>query len=181
MLEGKSHKETCPIALEDLRYLKVPYVNYKGKKEVGELIVHKTIAKQTMKTFKKLYSIKYPIYSMKLISDFDGKDFDSIEANNTSAYNCRNVANTDKWSNHAFGTAVDINPIENPYVSSSGKISHEKSLKYRNRVRKNPFDVGQNAMLLENDKAVKIFKRNGWLWGGDWKSIKDYQHFEYKL
>lgn len=180
MQEGGSHKKTCPVPLEDLRYLKIPYVNYQGKKEIGELIVHKDIAKQTIKTFKKLYAIKYPIFSMKLVSDFKAKDFDSIEANNTSAYNCRKVANTTKWSNHAFGKAIDINPIENPYISKSGKISHEKSLKYKNRERTNPFDVSQIAMLLENDKAVKIFKRYGWSWGGDWKSIKDYQHFEYK-
>lgn len=84
-----------------------------------------------------------------------------------------------KWSNHAYGKAIDINPIENPYISKKGHISHKASSKYRKRVHKASRGLSDKAMLLKKDKATKIFEKYGWKWGGDWRYIKDYQHFEY--
>jgi len=176
---GKSWKRGCPVPLYDLRYLKIPYIDFNGHRRVGEMIVHKTVAEDVLDIFDKLYRKRYPIRRMELISNppFNADDFTSIEYDNTSAFNCRPVTGGTKWSNHSYGKAIDINPLENPYISRSGKIAHTKSLKYRRRVR-----VGnspeQRAMILKNDYIVRLFKSKGWRWGGDWHSIKDYQHFD---
>jgi hypothetical protein len=110
---------------------------------------------------------------MRLVSHYRASDFQSIEADNTSAFNCRAVTGGKKWSRHSYGKAIDINPIENPYISRSGRISHKASLKYRARDHSH-----SKATILKSDKIVKLFKAKGWRWGGDWNSIKDYQHFD---
>ncbi len=179
MINGNSYKENCPVKDIDLRYIELNYIDFNGKTQTGELIVHYKVAHNVVKVFRELYNIKYPIREMALISDFKGSDFASIEADNTSAFNCRNIAGTSRWSKHAYGKAIDINPIENPYISKSGNISHTKSLKYRDR-RHTKNTSASRAMILADDKARKIFTKYGWSWGGYWKSIKDYQHFEYK-
>jgi hypothetical protein len=180
MIKGNSWKEGCPVHTSNLRYLKLKYKNYENMDMIGELIVHRNIAKNTVNIFRELYNISYPISRMSLVNEFQGNDWKSIEANNTSVLNCRKVAGTNKWSNHAYGLAIDINPIENPYISRKGKISHKASLKYRKRRHLNRSLSSDKAVLLGNDKATLIFKKYGWKWGGDWKSIKDYQHFELK-
>jgi hypothetical protein len=180
MIEGNSFKKNCPVPLKDLRYLSIKHLGFDGKDKIGELIVHKSISSDTLKIFDELYKIKYPIYKMKLVSDYKGDDWVSIEANNTSAFNCRPITGKkNKWSKHAYGKAIDINPIENPYISRKGHISHKDSLKYRTRNHKLE-TLKDKAVLLKEDKAVKIFEKYGWKWGGDWITIKDYQHFEYK-
>lgn len=177
MIKGNSYKKGCPVGLKDLRYLRIHYKNFKNKTSLGELIVHKSVAKDVINIFKALYDINYPIYKMKLVSNYNGKDWHSIEADNTSAFNCRNVGGTNRWSRHSFGKAIDINPIENPYVSRSGYISHKASLKYKKRRHFKNKKASNRAILLKNDKATKIFKKYGWKWGGDFKGEKDYQHF----
>ena len=178
MFNGNSHKKDCPIEIKDLRYINLNYIDFQGNIKVGELIVNKDVAEDVIFIFRRLYEIKYPIYKMQLVSDFNANDFDSIEANNTSSYNCRYIAGTKKWSRHSFGKAIDINPLQNPYISKKGNISHKESLKFRNRVRTNPFDLKQRAVILKNDEIVELFKKKGWIWGGDWITIKDYQHFD---
>jgi len=181
MIKGNSWRYGCPVGLNNLRYLKVKHWNFKGTSEIGEIIVHKDVAKSVKKIFEELYAIKYPIKQMKLVSKYKGSDWQSIEVDNTSALNCRKVTgNKKKWSNHAYGKAIDINPIENPYVSKKGHISHKSSTKYRKRKHNSAKGIADKAMLLKKDKATKIFEKHGWSWGGDWKYIKDYQHFEYK-
>jgi poly-gamma-glutamate synthesis protein (capsule biosynthesis protein) len=143
----------------------------------GELIVHKSVTKDIVKIFKKLYKKNYPIKSMKLVSHFSGRDWLSIEADNTSAFNCRNVGGTNRWSKHSYGKAIDINPIENPYVSASGKISHKASYKYKSRMTQKNAKPDSQAMILKRSSIVQLFKKYGWKWGGDFKREKDYQHF----
>jgi poly-gamma-glutamate synthesis protein (capsule biosynthesis protein) len=179
MIEGNSYRAGCPTSLKELRYIKLTYIGFDNKEHIGELIVNKAVANDVVNIFRELYDIKYPIRKMELVSKYNGSDFASIEADNTSAFNCRFVEGTRKWSNHSFGKAIDINPIENPYVSKSGHTSHKKSYAFVKRVRKNntpPY----KAMILKNDKIVKIFKKYGWRWGGDWRCCKDYQHFDKK-
>ena len=178
MIQGKSWREGCPVPLKDLRYLKMTYRDFKGKDRTGEMIVHRSVSKEVRAIFAELYRAKYPINKMELVSDYKANDFKSIETDNTSAFNCRAVTGGTKWSRHSFGKAIDINPIENPYISRSGKISHKRSLKYRKRAHKNPHLASDNAVILKNDTEVKSFKKRGWRWGGDWNSIKDYQHFD---
>jgi hypothetical protein len=104
------------------------------------------------------------------VDAYGGSDFRSIEADNTSAFNCRYVDGTTRWSNHAYGTAIDVNPIENPYVSD-GRTSHRASTPYLDRTRRRP------GMAYEGGALVRAFDRIGWGWGGRWTSVKDYQHF----
>ncbi|MEA2028468.1 MAG: M15 family metallopeptidase, partial [Campylobacterota bacterium] len=177
MIKGNSYRNGCPVKLKDLRYVEVAYHDFEGRYNIGELIVHRSVANEVVNIFRELYEIEYPIAKMELISHYNGSDFASIEADNTSAFNCRFIGGTKRWSNHAFGKAIDINPLENPYISRKGTISHKRSLKYRKRVHQNN-SSSDRAMLLSNDNATKIFKKYGWIWGGDWNSIKDYQHFE---
>jgi len=175
-MAGKSWHKGCPVPLEDLRYLKVTHLDFHGRTRQGELIVHKDVAGETVRIFKALYDMGYPIRQMRLVSDFGGNDWQSIEADNTSAFNCRRATGSKKWSKHSYGKAIDINPIENPYISRSGHISHRASLQYAKRVRRGNM-AQERAVLLEDDEAVKIFKSYGWKWGGDWRAVKDYQHF----
>ena len=176
MLEGKTWHKGCPVSPDDLRYIRLKHRNFYRSERMGEIIVHKDVAEEVVEIFRELYEIGYPIRQMRLISDFKGNDWRSIEADNTSAFNCRNATGSKKWSKHSYGKAIDINPIENPYISRSGRISHKESLIYRKRVhRKSTY--ADKAVLLKNDKATNIFKKYGWKWGGDWRGVKDYQHF----
>ncbi len=181
MIKGNSWRDGCPVTLKNLRYIQVKHWNFKGDTSMGELIVHSDISNNVSSIFKDLYNIHYPINQMRLVSNFNGNDWQSIEADNTSALNCRNVTgNKNRWSKHAYGKAIDINPIENPYISRKGYISHKASEKYRKRVHKFSNGIADKALLLKRDKATKIFEKYGWKWGGDWTRVKDYQHFEYK-
>lgn len=176
MIKGNSWKKGCPVPLKDLRYLRMQYIDFSGNEQVGEMIVHKDVSVEVTEIFEAFYHAKYPIHKMKLVSDYQGSDWQSIEADNTSAFNCRKATGSKKFSKHSYGKAIDINPIENPYVFRSGKSSHQGSKPYLKRKRMGESAV-QKAILLPQDKAVKIFKKHGWIWGGDWSGVKDYQHF----
>jgi hypothetical protein len=177
MLKADSWRAGCPVPLVDLRYLNLNHLDFNGNTVSGEMIVHKEVVEDVVNIFADLYAIGYPIYQMRLVSDFKANDWQSIEADNTSAFNCRPITgNKKKWSAHAYGKAIDINPIENPYVSKKGYISHKASWKYKQRVHKVD-SFADKAVLLKESKATKIFKKYGWKWGGDWNQIKDYQHF----
>jgi len=176
MIKGNSWRKGCPVSLENLRYLRITHINFKGKDARGEIIVHKDVSKEMTEIFEALYDMAYPVYKMRLVSDYKGNDWQSIESGNTSAFNCRSATGSKKWSKHSYGKAIDINPIENPYIARSGRISHKASSQYRKRVHKKSTSADK-ALLLKNDKATKIFEKHGWKWGGDWSGVKDYQHF----
>lgn len=147
------------------------YWGFDGRSHVGELVVNAGAATDLVKVFKRLYDRRYPIRRMERVDVYKGSDFDSIEADNTSAFNCRSATGSSSWSQHAYGLAVDLNPCENPYVSSSGHVAHPRCVKYRNRSRK---DAG---VVHKNDLVVRAFAAIGWAWGGLWSGTKDYQHF----
>ena len=176
-MQGFSYKEGCPISLSDLRIVNIKHLGFDENIHFGDLIVHKDVAVEVSKIFEELFEIKYPIEKILPIEKYKADDFESIEDNNTSAFNCRKAEASNNYSKHSFGKAIDINPIQNPYIYKDGTSSHKKSKEFINRISKN--DTAQNkAMLLANSKAVLIFKKYGWKWGGDWKNIKDYQHFQ---
>ena len=171
MLKGISWHKGCPVSLQDLRYLRIKYLSFDKLTHVGEMIVHKEVADEVVDIFRELYTISYPIRKMKLVYHYKANDWQSIEADNTSAFNCRSATGSKKWSKHSYGKAIDINPIENPYVFRSGRSSHKASKKYIKR------KVSHPAVILKNSKIVEIFEKYGWKWGGDWNGAKDYQHF----
>lgn len=176
MIKGGSWHRGCPVPLRDLRYLRMRYYDFQGRERTGEMIVHKEVAEEVTQIFARLYAWGYPIRQMRLVSDFGANDWQSIEADNTSAFNCRKATGSKHWSKHSYGKAIDLNPIENPYISRSGRISHKASLPYRKRMHRDG-GAAEKAVLLKESKAVKIFKSYGWKWGGDWHGVKDYQHF----
>jgi D-alanyl-D-alanine carboxypeptidase len=118
-----------------------------------------------------LFTAKFPIRRMRPVDDYGGSDFASIEADNTSAFNCRNATGTSRWSEHAYGLAIDINPIENPYVAADGSTAHRASLPYLNRRDARP------GMAVSGGTLVRAFDAIGWGWGGRWPGPTDYQHF----
>lgn len=179
---GKSYVDNPNVALSDLRYLTISYYNFDHQVKEGEMIVNKAIADDVINIFKELYDIEYEIYSMRLIDDFwtgdgDTSDTASCDANNTSSFCYREITGGGNLSNHAWGCAIDINPQQNPYVSyksGSPKWSHENANDYIDR------SVVKDHMIVEGDECYNIFAKYGFGWGGAWKTIKDYQHFEKK-
>jgi D-alanyl-D-alanine carboxypeptidase len=169
-MTGVSWRPGCPVALRDLRLLKMSHWGFDGRVRTGRLIVHRDVARELVGVFRELYAARFPIRRMVLVDAYGASDFRSIEADNTSAFNCRYVEGTTRWSNHAYGTAIDVNPIENPYVSG-GRTSHAASRPYLERARRRP------GMAFEGGALVRAFDRIGWGWGGRWTSVKDYQHF----
>lgn len=169
-IKGKSYKENSPVALEDLRYLTISYIDFEGKEHLGEMIVNKEVSKEVLEIFEELYKDKFPIARMELIDNFDADDNKSMSANNTSALCVRTMtSNKSKFSNHSYGLAIDINPIQNPYVMGE-IVEPMEGRAYINRA------VYKKGMITE--KAKEAFISRGWIWGGDWTSLKDYQHFE---
>jgi len=138
--------------------------------EDGEMIVNKDVAEEVLSIFYELYENKYPIEKIKLIEEYDAIDELSMQDNNTSAFNYRIVENSDKLSWHCFGLAIDINPLYNPYIIGE-KVYPSTAKKYANRKKDFPGKIDRN------DLAYKLFKKNGWNWGGDFINEKDYQHF----
>jgi D-alanyl-D-alanine carboxypeptidase len=169
-MTGVSWRPGCPVHLRDLRVLTMAYWGFDGKVRTGRLIVHEDVARELVEVFRDLFAASFPIRRMVPVDVYGGSDFRSIEADNTSAFNCRYVEGTNRWSNHAYGTAIDVNPIENPYVSR-GRTSHAASRPYVERARRRP------GMAFEGGALVRAFDRIGWGWGGRWTSVKDYQHF----
>ncbi len=119
----------CPVGLGSLRMIRVSHWDFRGRVRTGRLVVHRDVAADVVAIMRGLYAARFPIRWMVPIERFGGSDFRSIEADNTSAFNCRYVGGTTRWSNHAYGRAIDINPIENPYVSG-GVTSHTASIPY---------------------------------------------------
>ena len=122
-MTGVSWRPGCPVPLRDLRLLAMSHWGLDGRVLTGRLIVHEDVAREIVGVFRKLHSARFPIRRMAPVDAYDGSDSRSIEADNTSAFNCRYVEGTRRWSEHAFGRAIDVNPIENPYVSG-GRTSH---------------------------------------------------------
>lgn len=180
-INGKSYRDNNDIALEDLRYLTIPYYDFEQQVMLGEMIVNVDIQEDVLNIFKELFNNKYEINSMKLIDDYwilgtDGNkaDNNSIEENNTSCFCYRQVTGGESISNHGYGRAIDINPQQNPYVEN-GKNSHRNADEYVN----NRY-VGEPHVIVASDEDIcySIFTKYGFTWGGNWTNPIDYQHFE---
>jgi hypothetical protein len=146
------------------------YVGFDGRSRTGEVVVAANVAHDLVAVLRRLYAARFPIHRLQLVDAYGGSDFRSIEADNTSAFNCRYVDGTTRWSEHAYGRAIDVNPIENPYVSG-GRTSHRASVPYLLRT------PCRRGMACPGNVLVRAFQAVGWGWGGSWSGVKDYQHF----
>lgn len=175
-IDGVSFHENRDISMDELRYTRVLHYGFDGQVKEGELIVHRSIAYQTMRVFYQLYKIEYPIEKIRLVDDYNGDDNLSMADNNSSAFNYRKVQGKDELSKHALGLAIDINPRVNPYVTEEG-FYPENGAEYLERDPVQCTGDHRDKMIHKNDMVYKIFKRNGFRWGGEWEHAKDYQHF----
>lgn len=161
----------CPVGLADLRYLRIAYWGFDRKPHLGEMVANASAVSALRRAFGSLFAERFPIRRMRLVDHYGGSDYASIRADNTSAFNCRNATGSSQWSEHAYGLAVDIDPIENPYVNSNGTTAHAASRAYLNRER------ARRGMAVSGGKLVRAFDAVGWGWGGRWPRPTDLQHF----
>jgi hypothetical protein len=171
---GKSYPsdvKNAKIGFEELNYLHILYYDFENEVQEGEIICNKAIRDDLLEVFQELYEAKYQFCSVRLVDDFDANDEMSMEANNTSCFNYREIRDTGVLSRHGLGLAIDINPLNNPCVIGD---SYEPLTAGEFVDRSKDFD----HKIDEDDLAYKLLTEHGFFWGGSWKSVKDYQHFE---
>ena len=174
-MKGKSYKDNCPIPLDDLRYVRVLHKDIKGETHEGELVCSKHIASDVLEIFKALFEAGYPIERVRLVDEYDADDETSMRDNNSSCFNFRFITHSTKISKHGLGLAVDINTLYNPYIKTvNGKNILEPATAepYIDRAKDFPYKIEKG------DLCYRLFTERGFEWGGEWKTVKDYQHFE---
>lgn len=170
-MRGRSLPEASKVAIDQLRYLTLPYYDFDGNIKRGEMVCNKIIAHDLLCVFRALFSQAYPINSIRLIDDFDADDEASMQANNTSCFNYRNKVGVNMLSRHAYGMAVDINPLQNPCVRGK-RVRPSTAEEYADRSKDFEHKIDKD------DFCVEVFTSYGFKWGGRWSRTKDYQHFE---
>lgn len=171
-MNGVSWHRGCPVGLDRLRLLTVSHWGFDGDVHRGRLVVNRDAAKAMLGAMRVLFHLHYPIRQMRLVDAYGADDHRSMDADNTSAFNCRTVAGSGGvWSEHAFGRALDLNPLENPYVTESGYVSPPAGAPFADRSRHAP------GLIHRGGPVVAAFAAVGWEWGGNWPWPRDYQHF----
>ncbi|HEU5142582.1 MAG TPA: M15 family metallopeptidase [Solirubrobacterales bacterium] len=170
-MTGVSWRPGCPVGFADLRLLRVTHWGFDGRVHRGRLVVHRRHAAAMLDVMRRLYRLRFTIRRMRLVDAYGADDRRSMAADNTSAFNCRTVAGTSRWSEHAYGRAIDVNPVENPYVTDSGYVSPPAGARFARR------DQNVRGMIHGGGPVVATFAAAGWEWGGDWAWPKDFQHF----
>ncbi len=167
----RSWHSGCPVPLKDLAHIRASHWGFDGRVHAGELVVHRDHADDLVTVLRRLFEARFPIERMELVDAYGGDDRRSMAANNTSAFNCRTIADRpEAWSQHAFGRAIDINPVQNPFVLADGRVLPEEGKNYLER------DPDVPGLIVAGDEVVEAFGAVGWTWGGEW-AVPDYQHF----
>lgn len=176
-MHGLSYPEGCTVDRSDLRHLRIKHYDAEGQEHEGELVCNKKIAADLIDIFRQLHAARYPIERVSLIDDYGADDERSMTANNTSCFCFRVVEGSKKLSKHALGLAIDINPLYNPCVrrknDGSVLVQPAAGKRYTNRKRQFTYKI------VEGDLCHRLFLEHGFTWGGAWRSLKDYQHFEH--
>ncbi len=165
-----SWRPGCPVGPSDLREVALSHWGFDGAVRTGRLVVHVDQVPAVLGVFRRLFEVGFPVERMVPVDAYGGDDDASMAANNTSAFNCRTIAGTSTWSLHAYGRAVDVNPVQNPYVTSRG-VEPAAGRAYLDRADVRP------GMAVAGGPLVQAFRAVGWGWGGDFTTSKDYQHF----
>ncbi len=163
----------CPVSPAELRAIRLSYIGFDGTAHTGEIIVNASVAEQVIKVFSLLYRARFPIRRMKLVDVFRGSDPRSMAADNTSGFNCRRAVapGPPQWSMHAYGLAIDVNTVQNPYIEAGAGVHPSAGAAYINRSDIRP------GMAYPGGILVLAFRSVGWGWGGYWAGSPDYQHF----
>jgi hypothetical protein len=167
-----SWREGCPVGPSQLRRVRLTYWGFDRKAHSGALVVNVSVAGEVVRVFRRLYVNRFPIRRMRPIDAYGGSDERSLDADNTAAFNCRYAvaSGPKRWSVHAYGLAIDVNPVENPYVLG-GSVHPRAGRAYLERSRYRP------GMAVAGRLLVRVFADAGWQWGGRWTGSPDYQHF----
>jgi hypothetical protein len=167
-----SWREGCPVGPSQLRRIRLRYVGFDGNTHVGQIIVNERVVSAVTQIFRRLYGERFPIRSIRPIDVFHGSDSRSTAADNTSSFNCRYAVapGPKSWSMHAYGEAIDVNAVENPYIQN-GRVTPANATAYADRANVRP------GMAVEGGVLVRAFAAAGWSWGGRWRPSPDYQHF----
>jgi hypothetical protein len=162
----------CPVAPSHLRRVRLAHWGFDGRAHTGALVINADVVAIMLRVFSRLYAARFPIRRMRPIDAYRGNDERSLDADNTAAFNCRYAVASGprRWSAHAYGRAIDVNPVENPYLES-GRIHPRAGRSYLNRNNVRPGMAVRGALL------VRAFAAVGWRWGGRWTASPDYQHF----
>ena len=173
-LAGRNWHPGCPVSIDHLRHVRVSYWDFRGRVRAGPLIVNETLARDVLWVFRQLFEAEFPIHRIQLPPRYrppTRRDWFNTR-NRTAAFNCRPATgNPGSLSHHSYGWAIDINPLQNPYVRSDGSVLRRAAKPYTDRSRREP------GMIHPGDVVVRSFARIGWEWGGDWVTLKDYMHF----
>jgi hypothetical protein len=167
---GATWSPACPVRLADLRYLTVSFRGFDGRAHTGELVVNRRVADQVVSVFARLYRAAFPIEEMRLVTTADLEAHPTGDGNNTAAFVCRAARQQRRWSAHAYGLAVDVNPFQNPYARGD-LVLPELASSYLDRGRARP------GMIRPGDVVTSAFAAIGWTWGGTWRSPTDLMHF----
>jgi hypothetical protein len=169
---GSSYRPGCPVSPAELRLVRLSYIGFDGRAHRGAIVVNLAAVSAVERVFSLLYAERFPIREMEPIARYAGNDNRSMAADNTSGYNCRYAvsAGAKQWSEHAYGEAIDVNPLENPYVFG-GNVLPPAGRRYVDRTRVRP------GMAVRGGQLVAAFASVGWQWGGRWSGSPDYQHF----
>nr|WP_231999606.1 M15 family metallopeptidase [Mycobacterium sp. 1245852.3] len=170
---GASWRPGCPVSPTQLRRVGVDHIGFDGQTHRGELIVHEDLVPDVIAIFERLHRLGFPIEKIRTADRYPAADDEqSMEDDNTSAFNCRGIPGSEHWSPHAYGRAIDLNPRLNPCVYADGTFQPHNAAGYLDRGRSDP------GLLHDGDPAVRVFTDGGWRWGGHWTEPIDYQHFE---
>jgi hypothetical protein len=177
-MRGTTWKPGCPVPLDDLRLLRFNHWGFDGTVRRGPMVVHEDFARDVLSVFGRLFRARFPIKHVALASEFVAAEFEpriSSPRSVTASFNCRPVITPlgpgTEFSQHAYGLAVDINPVQNPFVTADGFVRNLKARRYLDRGKRLP------GMIHADDVVVRSFAAIGWSWGGDWSEGKDYMHF----
>jgi hypothetical protein len=167
---GATWRPGCPVGLDELRYLTVSFRGFDGRPHTGELVVHRRVAAQVVSVFARLYRARFPIEEMRLVTTADLEAHPTGDGNNTAAFVCRAARKQTRWSAHAYGLAVDVDPFQNPYRRGD-LVLPELASAYLDRADRRP------GMIRRGDAVTTAFAAIGWTWGGTWRSPRDLMHF----
>ena len=162
----------CPVAPAQLRLVRLAYWGFDRRRHTGSLVVNAGVVDDVVRAFGRLYAARFPLRRLRPVDAYRGDDERSLAADNTAAFNCRYAVATGprRWSAHAYGLAIDVNPLENPYLLE-GKVHPRAGAAYLDRARVRP------GMATADGILVRAFASVGWQWGGRWTGSPDYQHF----
>jgi len=167
---GHSWRTGCPVRPSDLRMVEFNYRDFGGATRVGSLVVHRDQADRIVQVFDALFEAGSPIESVIPIGELPEDAEDQPDYSNTSGFHCRFVEGTTRWSEHAYGRAVDLNPHLNPLVQGD-YVWPSGATRYVDRT------LGEPGMIVEGGVVVQAFDAVGWGWGGRWNTLKDWHHF----